>query len=69
MNLKSFDKLKLRDFENGAVINEIRNVFIALEEHAKYNPLKNDRDGYLYYMYDWAINGEERPDPKDYGLE
>ena len=69
MNLRTFDKLKLRDFENGAVIDSIRKVYIALEEHAKYNPIRNDKEAYLYYMYDWAINGHERPNPKDYGLE
>ena len=69
MNLKKFDKLEKRDFENGAIIDDIRKVFIALEEYTKYNGLRNDLDAYLYYMYKWAIDGKKRPDPKDYGLE
>jgi hypothetical protein len=32
MNLKSFDKLTKRDFEDGAVINEIRQTFKDYEE-------------------------------------
>ena len=69
MNLESFDKLKKRDFENDAVIDSIRKVYIALNETVEYNFLRNDIDAYLYQMYLWAIEGEKRPDPKDYGLE
>ena len=32
MNLKEFDKLTKRDFENGAVIDEIRQTFKNYEE-------------------------------------
>ena len=71
MNLRTFDKLKKRDFENGAVINSIRKVYIALNETAKYNRLSNDTDAYLYDMYLWAIGrkGNKKPNPKDYGLD
>ena len=69
MNLKKFDKLEKRDFENGAITDNIRKVFIALEEHTKYNGLSNDLHAYLYYMYEWAIKDKKRPNPKDFGLE
>ena len=68
MELNNFDKLRTPDFKNGAVIEDIRKVYIALEETAKYNPLRNDRDAYLYSLYEWAIKGNPRPNPKDFGL-
>jgi hypothetical protein len=68
MNLKQFDKLTPRDFENGAVINDIRKVFMAIEIIAKHNRIKNDLEAYLYEVYLWAIEGGRKPDPKHYGL-
>ena len=69
MNLRTFDKLQLRDFENGAVTDSIRRVFIALNEYDKYNRLRNDLDAYLHYTYLWAIENGEKPNPKDFGLD
>ena len=45
MNLKSFDKLVKRDFENGAVINEIRQTFKNYEESLRliHNCLLNQK--------------------------
>ena len=44
-------------------------VFIAIEEIIKYNHLRNDLDAYCYAMYEWAIKGEPKPRPEDYGLK
>ena len=41
----------------------------ALVEYQKFNSVRNDFDAYLYAMGQWALNGEPKPDPDDYGIE
>ena len=42
----------------------------ALKEIKKYNRLRNDLDGYLYDVALWGMgNIEDRPKPKDFGIE
>ena len=48
---------------------KVRKVYIALNEYDKYNKMRNDLDAYLHYMFLWATEGDERPNPKDFGLE
>lgn len=31
-------------------------------------PLHNDRDAYLHALYEYALEDEQRPDPRDYNL-
>ena len=69
MKLTDFNKLKTKDFQNGAVIDEIRKVFKALDVYHYHNRLRNDLDVYLHAMGEWGF-GEETSKPKkeDYGM-
>jgi len=69
MNLKEFDKLTKRDFENGAVIDDIRKAYQALNIISMYNGMRNDLDAYLNDVYEWAVNHKNKPNPKDFGLD
>lgn len=69
MNLKEFDKLTKRDFENGAVIDDIRKAYRALHIFCMYNEMRNDLDAYLYGVYEWAVNNKQKPNPDDFGLD
>ena len=72
MNLRTFDKLKKPNAIPGIpeiVHSEIRKIFVALNEYDKYNRLRNDLDAYLHYTYLWAVEGDKKPDPKDFGID
>ena len=69
MNLKEFDKLTKRDFENGAVTDDIRKAYQALHILSMYNGMRNDLDAYLYAVYEWAVNNKQKPNPDDFGLD
>jgi len=35
-----------------------------------YNPIRNDRDAYLFYVTEWALEErKDKPNPKHFGLE
>jgi hypothetical protein len=40
----------------------------ALEAYQKFNSVRNDFDAYLYALGAWALSGEPKPNPTDYGI-
>ena len=42
----------------------------ALETLQKFNALRNDLDGYLFEIVEWALEEREtKPNPKHFGVE
>lgn len=69
---RTFDYQKCDDkratFQPSIYDSRYENAVEALEMLKTNNPLRNDRDAYLFAVVEWGLGKGEKPTPEEYGL-